>query len=89
VRSGDRKLVEWFEDGRTALYDLRRDPSEVCDRSGQEPEQARRLHQALRRWCAEVAARMPQPNPDYDDMLAGRKPCPDGNGRITPSFPPR
>ncbi len=83
VRSGDWKLIEWFDCNRVALYNLRQDPSEVVDRSGEQPDLTARLRQRLAAWRDEVAAKIPQPNPDYEDMLAGRKPCPNGNGLIT------
>lgn len=82
VRSGDWKLVEWFETGRVALFNLATDPAEACDRATEQPELARRLHSSLCRWRDAVAARIPQPNPHYEDMLAGRRPSPDGQGRF-------
>jgi arylsulfatase A-like enzyme len=82
IRSGDWKLVEWFETGRVSLYDLRRDPSEAFDRAAQQPAITARLLARLRAWRDEVAAQIPKPNPHYEDMLAGRKPHPNGNGVV-------
>jgi len=57
------KLLEYFEDGRLELYDLGRDPGEARNLAGVEPEVARRLHERLRAWRAEVRAQLPAPNP--------------------------
>jgi arylsulfatase A-like enzyme len=80
VRAGDWKLVEWFDSGRVALFNVREDISEACDRAAEQPALVAELRQRLAAWRQEVAAEIPQPNRDYADMLAGRKPCPDGNG---------
>ncbi len=68
IRMGDHKLLEWFEDGRTELYNLAEDPGETTDLSAQMPGQTATLLQALHDWRASVAARMPRPNPDYADL---------------------
>ncbi len=65
IRSGDWKLVEWFEDGRTELFNLRDDISESVDLSDQEPERARSLHASLVAWRADVCALMPTFNPAW------------------------
>jgi arylsulfatase A-like enzyme len=65
VRSGDWKLIEFFEDGRVELYNLRKDLGEKTDLARQMPEQARKLHQMLRSWRQAVHAPMPRPNPDF------------------------
>jgi arylsulfatase A-like enzyme len=59
------KLLEYFEDGRTELYHLGRDPGETRNLVSAEPEAARRLHERLRAWRASVNAQLPAPNPDY------------------------
>jgi arylsulfatase A-like enzyme len=65
VRAGDYKLIEFFEDGRIELYNLREDIGEARDLSGEMPEIAARLRSMLSTWRARVEARIPQPNPDY------------------------
>jgi arylsulfatase A-like enzyme len=73
VRDGDYKLIEWFEDGRLALYNLREDIGETRNRVDAEPETARRLHQQLTAWRDQIEAIIPRPNPDYvpaDDPAA-------------------
>lgn len=82
VRAGDYKLIEHFEDGRLELFNLRDDVSEDHDLSASDPQRAAALHAQLVAWRESIEAVIPEPNPDYEDMLAGRKPCPDGSGRI-------
>ena len=64
VRDGDWKLVEWFEDGRVELFNLREDIGEKRDLARAEPARAAELHAMLKRWRAEVGAKMPEPYPD-------------------------
>ncbi len=59
LRSGRYKLVEYFEDGRTELYDLESDLGESTDLRAALPDTASQLHAALRQWRREVGARMP------------------------------
>ncbi|TDJ72369.1 MAG: sulfatase [Planctomycetota bacterium] len=66
IRSGDMKLIEWFEDGRVELYDLARDLGEERDLSAERPEEVARLRAKLAAWRDAVDARMPSPNPDYE-----------------------
>jgi arylsulfatase A-like enzyme len=65
VRAGDYKLIEFFEDGRLELYNLREDIGEERDLAHDEPARAKELHEMLVDWRARVEARIPQPNPDY------------------------
>lgn len=60
IREGDLKLVEWFEDGSTELYDLATDPSEKTNLSGSRSVDAVRLQAKLRAWREGVGANMPQ-----------------------------
>jgi arylsulfatase A-like enzyme len=66
VRKGDYKLIEFFEDGRLELYDLRRDLGEKQNLVDRMPERARQLHEELKVWRRDVAAPVPaEPNPAY------------------------
>jgi len=65
VRCGDRKLIEFFEDGRLELYNLRQDIGEERDLSQAEAARAVELHGLLAAWRQDVQAGIPQPNPDY------------------------
>jgi arylsulfatase A-like enzyme len=59
IRSGDLKLVEWFEDGAIELYDLATDLSERRDLAGERPADAQRLLEELRAWRTDLGANMP------------------------------
>ncbi|MEO0416754.1 MAG: sulfatase, partial [Verrucomicrobiota bacterium] len=73
VRKGDWKLIEFFEDGKLELFDLKNDPSESKDLSAENPEQAESLLKNLQKWRADVGAQMPTENPDYDPNIALKK----------------
>ena len=65
VRCGDYKLIEFFEDGRIELYNLREDICEQNDLAEKMPDEAARLRAMLHNWQRSVQAAIPQPNPDY------------------------
>jgi arylsulfatase A-like enzyme len=62
---GEWKLIEFFEEGRLALFHLASDPSEQRDLADAEPARLARMAARLRAWQAEVEALIPAPNPDY------------------------
>jgi len=66
VRLGDFKLIEWYEDMRVELYNLRRDIAEKNNLATDKPEIAAALTARLHGWRVDVKAQMPQPNPAYD-----------------------
>jgi arylsulfatase A-like enzyme len=66
IRSGDHKLIEFFNDMRVELYDVARDIGEQHDMAALMPDKARQLRQRLHAWRAEVGAQMPTPNPSHD-----------------------
>jgi hypothetical protein len=59
VRSGDWKLIEWYEDGKVELFNLREDIGEEKDRSKELPEKTEELKKMLEEWRKSVAAQMP------------------------------
>ena len=65
VRWGDYKLIEFFEDGRLELYNLRADISEKRNLAKRKPELAARLHARLRAWRKSVEAKIPKRNPEW------------------------
>ena len=67
VRLGDFKLIEFFEDGRLELYDLRRDPGEKHNLAGEQPDRVKELRALLVDWRNKVDAKLPSPNPDWFD----------------------
>jgi arylsulfatase A-like enzyme len=66
IRSGDYKLIEFFNDMRVELYDVKADVGERHDLAGARPDLARALRARLHAWRKEVGAQMPTPNPKYD-----------------------
>jgi arylsulfatase A-like enzyme len=65
VRKGDLKLIEFYEDGKLELYNLKEDLGEKNDLAAKMLDQAKELHQILKDWRKAVDAQMPTPNPDY------------------------
>jgi arylsulfatase A-like enzyme len=59
IRSGDFKLLEFFEDGRLELYNLRTDLSQKTDLAKTDPAKTKELHGKLVAWRESVSAPMP------------------------------
>jgi arylsulfatase A-like enzyme len=75
VRKGDWKLIEWYEDGRRELFNLRDDIGEKNDLAARQPDLTGRLAAELAAWRERLGAAMPTPNPSYDSALpSGRLP---------------
>ena len=66
IRDGDWKLIEFFEDGKLELFDLKTDPFEKNDLAGAQPDKAKHLLEKLRAWRTSVNAQMMTPNPNHD-----------------------
>jgi arylsulfatase A-like enzyme len=73
VRMADYKLIEWFEDMRVELFNLKDDLGEQRDLAGKMPEKARMLQRLLHDWRRSVDAQMMSPNPDYAPQQAARQ----------------
>ncbi len=65
VREGAWKLIEFFEDGKLELFNLRDDIGEEHDRSRDEPQRAKDLHRKLKNWQQEIEAMIPKVNRNY------------------------
>ncbi len=65
VREGDWKLIEFFEDGRLALYNLRDDIGEDNNVAAKHPDITGPLAAKLAAWRESIDAEIPQPNPDW------------------------
>jgi len=80
VRAGDWKLIEFYEDMRVELYNLRHDLGESENLAERMPDQRDRLRRMLHAWRDRVGAQMPTPNPDCDPARDAeapfRKPAP-------------
>lgn len=68
VRDGDWKLIEFFEDGRLELYNLKDDPGEKNNLAEKEPARAADLHAKLKSWRDSMEAKYPTPNPGWSDL---------------------
>lgn len=72
VRQGDYKLIEFYEDQRIELYNLKNDLSETTNLAGQMPDRVTTLREKLSAWRERVGAQLPLPNPDYDPARANQ-----------------
>jgi len=72
VRAGDWKLIEFYEDGRLELYNLRDDIGETKNLAQALPERTGKLQRRLANWRKSVGAQMPTANPYYDPQRARR-----------------
>jgi arylsulfatase A-like enzyme len=76
IRSGNYRLVKFYEDQSTRLYDLDNDIGEQNDLSDAQPKLAKTLHDKLHRWLDSTNAQLPTKNPNYDptrESLVDRK----------------
>ena len=62
IRSGDFKLLEFFEDGKLELYNLKDDIGQKNNLADANPEKAKALHAKLKTWREQVGAKMPAKN---------------------------
>jgi len=62
VQMGDWKLMEYLEDGRLELYNLKDDLGETKNLATANPDKAKELHERLIAWRKETKAPMPSPN---------------------------
>lgn len=74
IRSGDWKLIEFFEGEKVELYDLSADPGETRNLASADPRRAAELLGRLRAWqSATGAPRVTKANPAYDPQAAPRR----------------
>jgi arylsulfatase A len=66
IRSGNYKLLKFYESGERLLYDLDEDPGEKNNLAGTMKDVADRLEAELAKDLKDYGACMPKPNPDYD-----------------------
>jgi hypothetical protein len=64
VRSGDWKLIRFWEGVRHELYNLAADESEREDLAAARPEVVERLSRKLDAWLEETGAKLPRPIPN-------------------------
>ncbi|MFM9167717.1 MAG: aryl-sulfate sulfohydrolase, partial [Verrucomicrobiota bacterium] len=61
IHAGDWKLMEYLEDGRLELYNLRDDLGETKNLADSMPDKAKELREKLVAWRKQVNAPMPRP----------------------------
>ena len=66
VRSGDWKLIEFYEEGRVELYNLKDDISEYNNLADSRPDRVEEMTAKLHAWRKEVKAVEPTPNPNFN-----------------------
>ncbi len=65
VRSGDYKLLEYFENQTVQLFNLKNDPGEQNDLAKAKPAKVSELKAMLHKWQKEVGAKTMVKNPEY------------------------
>ncbi len=65
VRSGDFKLIEFYETGRRELFNVVQDVGESRNLAVDQPAVVEELAKKLNAWRRQVAAQMMTPNPNY------------------------
>lgn len=70
MRDGEWKLIEFYEDGRLELYNLKSDAGERMNLSAKEQARAKEMRERLNAWRQSVKATMPKTNPGYDPATA-------------------
>ena len=65
IRSGNWKLIEFYETDEVELFDLSNDPGEQRDLSKTNSGKTRELQGRLKRWQTQVGAALPRKNPNY------------------------
>jgi arylsulfatase A-like enzyme len=74
IRSGDFKLIEFFNDMHVELYNLRDDIGEQRDLAKVQPKRVEQLRARLHAWRHDIGAQMPTANPKYDPTKAEYNP---------------
>lgn len=82
IRKGDWKLIYYYEDGRSELYNLAKDIGEHGTFNAQYPEKVKELKAELMTWLDEVNARKPLPDPQYDPIKEGKYLSAQRNARL-------
>ncbi len=69
IRSGDYKLIYFYETEAVELYNLKEDIGEQFDLSETQTDKAKSLNEKLFGWLESVDADMPEINPFYNEKL--------------------
>lgn len=66
IRSGDFKLIKFYQPQEIHLYNLSKDPGETNNLASTMPDLAKSLEATLTQTLKDYQAQMPTPNPTYD-----------------------
>ena len=66
IRSGNWKLIHYYEDNRNELYDLSKDIGEQNDLAEKHPNKTKALSKKLTTWLKEINAKIPIPDKRFD-----------------------
>ncbi len=72
VRLGDWKLIEFLEDSKYELYNLKEDLGETTNLAEKNKAKLKELQTLLNNWRTKVGAQSMTPNPDYDPTKADK-----------------
>lgn len=81
IEVGDWKLMEFLEDGRLELYNLKDDIGESNNLAAKMPEKAKELHAKLQSWREAIKAPMPVKNTPSPDSAKKKKGKGKGKGK--------
>lgn len=70
IRSGQWKLIHYYEDGRNELYNISDDLGEQSDLAATHPEKTRELAERLQSWLQEKQAKFPEKDMRYNAKKA-------------------
>ena len=70
IRSGQWKLIHYYEDGRKELYKISDDIGEQNDLASSHPEKAQELAKKLKSWLEEKQAKFPEKDKRYNAQKA-------------------
>ena len=82
VRSGQYKLLDYYENGTVQLFDLKNDIGEQNDLAESHPKIAQELKTMLHRWREDVDAKMPSPKTATSKPAPGARVAKPDTGRL-------
>ena len=71
IRKGDWKLIKNLEEDKLELYNLYHDLSETTNLVDAFPNKTEELYTLLKLWGKNVGAKLPTPNPNFDNQRRG------------------
>ncbi|UCS94448.1 sulfatase [Echinicola marina] len=69
VRKGEYVYIEFYDDEKEELYNIKEDISETNDLSSKMPDKVRELKAILNAFHANTGAQLPSDNPDFDKSI--------------------